>query len=210
MPRRPGARRNSGSAARPQSDSVPGAGQVRPPADGTDAPLHQQSRVRCGIVGYLCFPAIAASATQGRQHPSAEVDDQGIAKCGGAPAKEIRVMSDIRLSLAMSYYDHVSDVVRGRVRAEGITLLTNELPVEEIFFRMVSFAEWDIAEFSMGKYVSLVGTGAPPFRAIPVFPSRVFRQSSFYVAPRAGIAGPSDLAGRRVGIPEWAHSAGIY
>ena len=119
-------------------------------------------------------------------------------------------MSDIRLSLAMSYYDHVGDLVRGRVRAEGITLLTNELPVEEIFFRMVSFAEWDIAEFSMGKYVSLVGTGAPPFRAIPVFPSRVFRQSSFYVAPRVGIAGPSDLAGRRVGIPEWAQTAGIY
>jgi len=119
-------------------------------------------------------------------------------------------MSDIKLSLAMSYYDHVSDLVRGRVRAEGITLITNELPVEEIFFRMVSFTEWDIAEFSMGKYVSLVGTGAPPFRAIPVFPSRVFRQSSFYVAPRAGIAGPSDLAGRRVGIPEWAQTAGIY
>jgi hypothetical protein len=31
-------------------------------------------------------------------------------------------MSDIHLSLAISYYDHVSDLVRGRVRAEGIRL----------------------------------------------------------------------------------------
>jgi 4,5-dihydroxyphthalate decarboxylase len=119
-------------------------------------------------------------------------------------------MSDIRLSLALSYYDHVSDLVRGRVKPEGITLIPSELRVEEIFFRMVMFAEWDVAECSMAKYVSLVGTGAPPFRAIPVFPSRLFRQSSIYVASRCGITGPGDLAGRRVGIPEWTQTAGVY
>jgi len=119
-------------------------------------------------------------------------------------------MADIRLSLAISHYDHVSDLVRGRVKAEGITLIPSELPVEEIFYHMVMFAEWDVAECSMAKYVALVGTGAPPFRAIPVFPSRVFRQSSVYVAARSGIRTPGDLAGRRIGIPEWAQTAGIY
>jgi 4,5-dihydroxyphthalate decarboxylase len=119
-------------------------------------------------------------------------------------------MSDIGLSLAISYYDHVSDLVRGRVHPEGIRLTVTELPVEEIFFRMMSFAEWDVAELSMAKYVSLVASGAAPFSAIPVFPSRVFRQSAVYVATRAGIAGPQDLAGRRVGVPEWAQTAGIY
>lgn len=119
-------------------------------------------------------------------------------------------MPDIRLSLAMSYYDHVSDLVRGKVRVEGVTLMPSEFAVEEIFFRMIMFSEWDIAECSMAKYVGLVGTGSPPFRAIPVFPSRVFRQSSFYISPRSGVKGPGDLVGRRVGIPEWAQTAGIY
>ncbi len=119
-------------------------------------------------------------------------------------------MPDIPLSLALSYYDHVSDLLRGRVRPEGIQLTAIELPVEEIFFRMVKFAEWDVCEFSFAKYVSLVGAGSPAFRAIPVFPSRVFRQSAFYVAARAGIAAPCDLVGRRVGIPEWAQTAGVY
>ena len=119
-------------------------------------------------------------------------------------------MPDISLTLALSYYDHVSDLLRGRVRPEGILLNPIELPVEEIFFRMVKFAEWDVCEFSFAKYVSLVGAGSPAFRAIPVFPSRVFRQSAFYVAPRAGIAAASDLVGRRVGIPEWAQTAGVY
>jgi len=112
--------------------------------------------------------------------------------------------------MAISYYDHVSDLLRGRVRVEGVALTTIELPVEEIFFRMVKFTEFDVAEFSMGKYVSLVATGEPLFRAIPVFPSRVFRQSAFYVATRQAIRDAKDLAGRRVGIPEWAQTAGIY
>jgi 4,5-dihydroxyphthalate decarboxylase len=117
---------------------------------------------------------------------------------------------EIELSLAISYYEHVSDLLRGRVRTEGIRLATVDLPVEEIFFRMLSFVEWDVAEFSMAKYVSLVGSGVAPFRAIPVFPSRMFRQSAFYVARGAGILCAGDLAGRRVGIPEWAQTAGIY
>jgi len=117
---------------------------------------------------------------------------------------------DIQLSLAISYYDHVSDLLRGRVRAEGISLTVLELPLEEVFFRTVHFAEFDVAEFSMGKYVSLVAAGDPPYFAIPVFPSRVFRQSAFYVATRAGIREAKDLAGRRVGIPEWAQTASIY
>jgi 4,5-dihydroxyphthalate decarboxylase len=119
-------------------------------------------------------------------------------------------MVDIGITLAISYYDHVSDLVRGRVRPEGVNLTTVELPVEEIFFRMVSFSEWDVCEFSMAKYVSLVGSGKASYRAIPVFPSRVFRQSAIYVSPRAGIDDAHALAGRRVGIPEWAQTAGIY
>jgi 4,5-dihydroxyphthalate decarboxylase len=119
-------------------------------------------------------------------------------------------VSNIQLSMAIGNYDHVGDLVNGRVRPEGIDLTPMDLPIEEIFFRMFSFAEWDISEFSMAKYVSLVGTGTAPFRAIPVFPSRVFRQSAIYIATGASIREPKDLAGRRIGVPEWTQTAGIY
>ncbi len=119
-------------------------------------------------------------------------------------------MSKLPLSMAMSNYDHVSDVMNGRIHPEGIELTAMELPVEEIFFRMFSFLEWDVSEFSMAKYVSLVAANKAPFWAIPVFPSRVFRQSAFYVATRSGIKTPADMAGRRIGIPEWAQTAGVY
>ena len=119
-------------------------------------------------------------------------------------------MSNIPLSMAISSYDHVGDLLNGCVRPEGIDLTAMELPIEEIFFRMFSYVEWDVSEFSMAKYVSMVGAGTEPFRALPVFPSRVFRQSAFYVATRAGIKTAQDLAGRRIGVPEWAQTAGVY
>jgi 4,5-dihydroxyphthalate decarboxylase len=46
--------------------------------------------------------------------------------------------------------------------------------------------------------------------AIPVFPSRVHRHSAIYVRRDRGITTPKDLEGRKVGIPEWAQTAGIY
>ena len=119
-------------------------------------------------------------------------------------------MAAVPLSMAVGAYDHLRDLVNGRVRPEGIELTAMELSVEEIFFRTFSFQEWDIAEFSMAKYVSMLCSGTAPFRAIPVFPSRVFRQSAFYVATASGIRSAEDLAGRRVGIPEWSQTAGIY
>jgi 4,5-dihydroxyphthalate decarboxylase len=123
---------------------------------------------------------------------------------------EESIMQGIPLSMAISNYDHVGDLVNGRILPEGIDLTAMELPIEEIFFRMLSFVEWDVSEFSMAKYVSMVGTGTAPFQAIPVFPSRVFRQSAFYIATGAAIKGPEDLARRRIGVPEWAQTAGIY
>ena len=119
-------------------------------------------------------------------------------------------MPDIHLSMATSSYDHFRDVLSGRVRPEGIELTAMDLPVEDIFFRTFSFAEWDIAEFSMAKYVAMIGAGTAPFRAIPVFPSRVFRQSAFYVRADGPVHEAKDLVGRRVGVPEWVQTAGIY
>ena len=119
-------------------------------------------------------------------------------------------MPDLPLTMAVTYFDHISDLLRGRVRADGIDLTVLELPVEEVFFRMHHFGEFDVAEFALGKYVSMVAAGTAPFRAIPVFPSRVFRQSAIFVRSDKGIREPKDLAGRRVGIPEWAQTACTY
>jgi 4,5-dihydroxyphthalate decarboxylase len=112
---------------------------------------------------------------------------------------------NLRLSLAVGPYDHVRDL-----SAQGIELLLLELPVEEIFFRFTKFREWQVSEMSFGKVVSLMSEERPEIIAIPVFVSRVFRHSAIYVGASSKIRTPKDLEGKRVGIPEWAQTAGIY
>ena len=116
----------------------------------------------------------------------------------------------LHLTLATTDYDHVRDLVNGVVRPEGIALTAFVLPVEEVFFRFIKNREWDISEMSFGKFIGYASQGNSPFIGIPVFPSRVFRHSAFYVRADRGIASPKDLEGKNVGIPEWAQTAGMY
>jgi len=119
-------------------------------------------------------------------------------------------MARLHLTLATTDYDHVRDLMNGVVRPEGIVLTAFVLPVEEVFFRFIKNREWDVSEMSFGKFIGYASQGASPFIGIPVFPSRVFRHSAFYVRADRGIAAPKDLEGKTVGIPEWAQTAGIY
>ncbi len=119
-------------------------------------------------------------------------------------------MTDVNLSLAIGDYDHVRDFTCGAVKAEGIDITHLNLSIEEIFFRFTKFREWDVSEMSFGKYVSLISQDDKTLTAIPVFPSRVFRLSSIYVRKDGQVKKPKDLAGKRVGIPEWAQTASVY
>jgi 4,5-dihydroxyphthalate decarboxylase len=115
----------------------------------------------------------------------------------------------LQLTMAMSEYDHVNDLATGVIRAEGVELNTLTLPVEEIFYRFIHYREWHVSELSLAKYVAMRAAGDDSVLAIPVFPSRVCRHSSIYVRPD-GPRKPADLAGARIGVPEWAQTASVY
>ena len=117
---------------------------------------------------------------------------------------------NIPLTLALNPYDHVRDVLNGEVRATGIELVPLELPIEEIFYRFTKFREWQASEMSFGKVISLMSEEKPEIICVPVFLSRVFRHSAIYLPQNSPIRKPKDLEGKRVGIPEWAQTAGIY
>jgi 4,5-dihydroxyphthalate decarboxylase len=119
-------------------------------------------------------------------------------------------MSKLQLTVAVSRYDHVVDVLAGIVPVQGIDLNVLDLPLHDIFFRFVQFKEFDVAEISMAKYVSMISQGDDSLIALPVFPSRVLRHSAIYVRTDGPVKAPADLAGRRVGVPEWAQTAGVY
>jgi 4,5-dihydroxyphthalate decarboxylase len=113
------------------------------------------------------------------------------------------------LTVAVGSYDHVRDLAAGRVRAEGLDLTFLELEIEQILQRFAHLREWDVSEFSLAQYVAARSRGDDSLVAIPVFPSRVFRHGSIFVRPGT-LADPADLAGHRVGVPEWVQTAGVW
>ena len=116
-------------------------------------------------------------------------------------------MSKLRLSLACWDYDRTRALMDGTVSAEGIDLLYLNQPVEETFFRMLRYREYDVCEMSLSSYVASLQKEDPPFIAIPAFPSRFFRHSCIFVSAESGIRAPADLKGKRVGVPEYQMTA---
>jgi 4,5-dihydroxyphthalate decarboxylase len=119
-------------------------------------------------------------------------------------------MAPLRLTLAVGDYDQTRDLALGRVIVPGIDLTVLNYNVEEIFFRFYDRLEWEVSEFSMGMYTSALSRGDKRFIAIPVFPSRVFRHSAIYIRKDGPVARVEDLAGKRVGCPQWSQTATIY
>ncbi len=116
----------------------------------------------------------------------------------------------MRLSFAIGDYDRVRALRDGRVRADGIEFVFLPLGPEEIFHRQIVHREFDVSEMSLGSYVTGLARGDLPFMAIPVFPSRAFRHSGAYVNVDAGIATPSDLGGKCVGVGEYQLTANVW
>jgi len=119
-------------------------------------------------------------------------------------------MGTLRMTLACWDYDRTRALADGSVTPEGIDLVYLALPVEETFFRMLRNREFDCAEMSLSSYVLSLGRDERPFVAIPVFPSRFFRHSCIFVSAKSGITRPGELAGRRVGTPEYQMTAPVW
>jgi 4,5-dihydroxyphthalate decarboxylase len=118
-------------------------------------------------------------------------------------------MTLLPITLACGPYDRTRALADGRVRVEGADLRYIQLDPEEIFFRMLSYGEFDVAELSFSSYV-LTHLADGPFVAVPVFPSRMFRHTSVYVSEASGITSPAQLAGRLVGVAEYQLTANVW
>jgi 4,5-dihydroxyphthalate decarboxylase len=119
-------------------------------------------------------------------------------------------VGNLHLSIATTDYDHFRDFRLGTVTAQGIDHTWSVLSHHEVFARFTAHREWDVAELSIAKFAAQVTRDDPDIIGLPVICSRLFRFGSFYVNRNSGIRTVEDLRGKRVGSPEWAHSAAVY
>lgn len=115
-----------------------------------------------------------------------------------------------RLSLACTLTDRTRAIVEGRIKVEGFDLDITPGEPEDLFRIAMRDAKHEITELSMGSHILSVARGDSRYIGVPVFPSRAFRHSAIYVRTDRGINGPADLAGRRIGTPEYQQTAVLW
>ena len=119
-------------------------------------------------------------------------------------------MNRLKLNFACWDYDRMRALMDGRVQVDGAELNYLNLPVEETFFRMARYREFEVAEMSLSSYCISLSRPEKPFIAIPVYPSRFFRHSCIYVNSNSGIQTPKDLIGKRIASPEYQMTAPVW
>ncbi len=115
----------------------------------------------------------------------------------------------LNLSLAVSNYDRIMALALGDVRPEGIAFDVHRLPTPQVLARGSAF-EFDVAEYSISRYVEERANGDDRFQALPVFLSRFFRRWSIYVRADGGIDGPADLRSRRAGVLNYRYTSSVW
>jgi 4,5-dihydroxyphthalate decarboxylase len=113
------------------------------------------------------------------------------------------------LSLAAGYHLRAKALCDGRVKMKNFEL--KAVAYEDDGFGHDEFlaGKFDAGEFSLAMYLALKSRGAP-YRAIPVFPNRKFRQSYIFVPHDSPLNQPAQLKGKKVGIPSWLNTAGLW
>jgi 4,5-dihydroxyphthalate decarboxylase len=114
------------------------------------------------------------------------------------------------LKLACRRYDRTLPLLRGTVAVDGIAYQADEWESVPKMFAAMHRGEYDAAEMSLAELVYYTSRGTSEFVGIPVFPSRIFRHGYIFCRADAGIDGPADLRGKRVGFPRLVQTACIW
>src|SRR5579859_3896403 len=119
-------------------------------------------------------------------------------------------MANLQLSLAITSNPRTWPIIDRRVKADGIDFVTTVLGPAEMFWRQLSFAEFDVSEMSMSELMMIRSRGDDRFIGIPVFTTRRFYHTGILVHKDAKIAGPADLKGKRVGVPVYVQTSALW
>ena len=111
-----------------------------------------------------------------------------------------------RVTLAVNSYDRHGPMIEGAARHPTFDFEVLEVGQSQPgrhgigrHERFLPHLEFDACELSLSSYLVAADQGLPVL-AVPVFPRRLFSQSQMYRNLHSGIAGPGDLAGKRVGL----------
>ena len=120
-------------------------------------------------------------------------------------------MARLTLSLGLvDSCDTTTSLAHGYVAAQGIDFAVTQTEPPKLFRRQAETSDFDVCEMSISTYLMMRSRGEDAYLGLPLFPRRSFRHGFVFVNTETGIRNPVDLAGRRIGLPEYQQTAAMW
>jgi 4,5-dihydroxyphthalate decarboxylase len=119
-------------------------------------------------------------------------------------------MAKLHLSFAMGENLRSRPILDGSVQPEGIELHCSRLPPPELFWRQLEFHEFQASEMSISSLTIARSHGDDTFVGLPIFTTRTFFHTGIMVRTAADIGDPSQLAGKRMAVPEYQQTGALW
>ena len=116
----------------------------------------------------------------------------------------------LSLSLAFSRNPRSWPIFDGRVKADGIDFVCNEVGPSELFLRQLKYQEFDVSEMSFSSLLMVMAAGNKDWVGVPIFTTRRFFHTGGLARKDRKIETASDLKGKRVGVPEYQQTAALW
>ena len=114
------------------------------------------------------------------------------------------------ISIALSDNHYTRPITQGRVHAQGVRFLPTSVHPSEMFWRQLKYGDFDVSEMSLSSLFIASSKGDRRWVALPIYTSRTFFHTWILIRNDKGIQTPSDLKGKRVGVPEYQQTAALW
>jgi 4,5-dihydroxyphthalate decarboxylase len=119
----------------------------------------------------------------------------------------------LNLIVGVTKNSRFEPLIDGSVKSAKAELNIHVTTPPELFFKNLKNDEFDVFEMSLSEFL-ITREQAKGDRwqwaALPIFPAKAFVWMTLYVNTGAGIQGLCDLKGKRVGIPDYVMTAGLW
>jgi len=119
-------------------------------------------------------------------------------------------MPKLILSAGLPSNPRTWPVLDGTVEVDGVELIPNIVFPSELFWRQLRFGDFDISEMSFSSLMKTIAQGDDRWVGLPIFMTRRFFHTEMIARTDRGIETPSDLKGKKVGVPEYQQTAALW
>ena len=119
----------------------------------------------------------------------------------------------LNLKLGLTKNPRFEPLIDGRVKSDKLNLNIHVTTPPELFFNNLKNDEFDVFEMSLSEYLITREQAKGDrwqWQALPIFPAKAFVWMTLFVNTAAGIRELADLKDKRVGIPDYVMTAGLW